>query len=167
MVALDSVMPARTALGSNVRIADTPGDLAAAQPLLAAGEAQSPGGSQPPATAAPEPKLDPAVLIARGNEFLLQSDVISARLFYRLAAARGSAAGAIAMGGTYDPISLERNAVRGVKPEPAAALDWYRKAGELGDTDAKTRIAQLLDNLRTAAARGDPQARAVLQNWAR
>ena len=110
------------------------------------------------------PKLDPSALIARGDEFLRQSDVVSARLFYRLAAANGSAAGAIAMGSTYDPVFLARNAVRGVKPEPEKALVWYRTAVEFGDPGGKTRTAQLLDALRLDAARGDPRARAILEN---
>jgi hypothetical protein len=109
------------------------------------------------------PKLDPSSLIARGDEFLSQSDVVSARLFYRLAAANGSAAGALAMGSTYDPAFLTRNAVRGVNPEPEKALVWYRRAVELGDPEGKTRTAQLLEVLRLDAARGDPRARAILE----
>jgi hypothetical protein len=108
-------------------------------------------------------KLDPAALIARGDEFLRQSDATSARLFYKLAAANGSAAGAIAMGSTYDPIYLERDAVRGVKPEPGRALSWYRTAADLGDATAKARSAQLIEMLRRDAARGDPQAKAILE----
>jgi TPR repeat protein len=109
------------------------------------------------------PKLDPSALMARGDEFLRQSDVTSARLFYRLAAVNGSAAGAMAMGSTYDPVLLERNAVRGVKPDPGKALEWYRRAVELGDPGGKTRSAELLEMLRVDAARGDPQAQAILE----
>lgn len=107
-------------------------------------------------------KLDAAALIARGDDFLRHSDVTSARLFYKLAAANGSSAGAMAMGSTYDPIFLERNAVRGVKPEPARALAWYRAAAELGDATGKARSVQLLEALRRDAARGDPEAKAIL-----
>lgn len=112
------------------------------------------------------PQLDPSALIARGDAFLRQSDVVSARLFYRLAAANGSAAGAIAMGSTYDPVFLAGNAVRGVKPEPEKALVWYRTAAQLGTPDSKTRTAQLLDALRLDAARGDARARAILDKAA-
>ena len=107
-------------------------------------------------------KLDVAALIARGDEFLRHSDVTSARLFYKLAATNGSAAGAMAMGSTYDPIFLERNAVRGVKPEPGRALAWYRAAAELGDATGKARSVQLLEALRRDAARGDPEAKEIL-----
>jgi TPR repeat protein len=107
-------------------------------------------------------RLDSAALIARGDQFLQYSDVASARLFYKLAASHGSAAGAIAMGSSYDPIFLERNGVRGVRPEPARALAWYRIASELGDAGGKARSDQLLEALRQDAARGDAQARAIL-----
>jgi TPR repeat protein len=109
-------------------------------------------------------KLDPAALIARGDEFLRHSDVASARLFYKLAASHGSAAGAIAMGSTYDPIFLERNGVRGVRPEPGRALAWYRTASEMGEGGAKGRSDRLLEILRQDAARGDPQAKAILES---
>ena len=112
------------------------------------------------------PQLDPSALIARGDAFLRQSDAVSARLFYRLAVANGSAAGAIAMGSTYDQVFLVVNAVRGVKPEPEKALAWYRTAVQLGAPDGKTRTAQLLDALRLDAARGDAHARAILDKAA-
>ena len=111
-------------------------------------------------------QLDPSALIARGDAFLRQSDAVSARLFYRLAVANGSAAGAIAMGSTYDSAFLADNAVRGVKPEPEQALVWYRTAVQLGAPDGKTRTAQLLDALRLDAARGDAHARAILDKAA-
>ena len=138
------------------------------EPLAIAGEPTGALAAEAPAIrlvagAQGAPKLDPSALIARGDEFLRQSDVVSARLFYRLAAANGSAAGAIAMGSTYDPVFLTRNAVRGVNPEPEKALVWYRRAVELGDPQGKTRAAQLLDGLRLDAARGDPRARAILE----
>jgi TPR repeat protein len=116
-----------------------------------------------PVQAAEGDKIDYASLIARGDEFLRHSDVTSARLFYKLAASRGSAAGAIAMGSSYDPILLERNGVRGVRPEPGRALAWYSIATELGDAGGKARSDQLLEVLRQDAARGDPQAKAILE----
>ena len=131
---------------------------------LAAAVSASAGGSGYVLAGAAEQKLDPEALIARGDEFMRYSDVASARLFYKLAAANGSAAGAIAMGSTFDPIFLERGGVRGVRPEPKTALSWYRVAAELGDDAGKARSAQLLDMLRRDAARGDPQAKAILES---
>ena len=131
---------------------------------LAAAVSASAGGSGYVLAGAAEQKLDPEALIARGDEFMKYSDAASARLFYKLAAANGSAAGAIAMGSTFDPIFLERGGVRGVKPEPKTALSWYRVAAELGDDAGKARSAQLLDMLRRDAARGDPQAKAILES---
>jgi hypothetical protein len=111
----------------------------------------------------PTPTLDPAMLIGRGDVFLQQLDVASARLFYRRAAQEGSAAGALAMAGTFDPITLDRRPIRGVRPDAAAALKWYRKAAELGDTNAKQRTAELIARLQSDAARGDPRAAAILE----
>jgi hypothetical protein len=135
----------------------------ASDPPLADGPALAKASAQVLAEAGGAQRIDAAALIARGDEFLRHSDVTSARLFYKLAAANGSAAGAIAMGSTYDPIFLERNAVRGVKPEPGRALAWYRAAAELGDATGKARSVQLLEALRRDAARGDPQAKAILE----
>lgn len=136
----------------------------ASDPPPANGPALAKASAQVLAEAGGVRKIDAAALIARGDEFLRHSDVTSARLFYKLAAANGSAAGAIAMGSTYDPIFLERNAVRGVKPEPGWALAWYRAAAELGDATGKARSVQLLEALRRDAARGDPQAKAILED---
>jgi hypothetical protein len=135
-----------SATGNPVRRASSSADASAS--LLA----QAPGGH----------RLDSAALIARGDQFLRYSDVASARLFYKLAASHGSAAGAIAMGSSYDPIFLERNGVRGVRPEPARAFAWFRIASELGDAGGKARSDQLLEVLRQDAARGDAHARAIL-----
>lgn len=85
--------------------------------------------SEVPVSARP---LDAALLIARGDHFLQHADVVAARLFYRLAADNGSAAAALRMAGTFDLLALERLEIRGVQPDPAAALHWYRLATTLG-----------------------------------
>jgi hypothetical protein len=114
-------------------------------------------------TAADAPKVDPALLIARGNEFLGQSDVTSARLFYGLAASHGSAAGALAMASTYDPVVLRQRAVKGVQPDPVTAVEWYRKAASLGAAEGNARAAALLDQVRRQAADGNARAKALLE----
>lgn len=115
------------------------------------------------AVAASQPPLDPAALIARGDEFLAQSDAVSARLFFRRAADNGSGAGALAMGGSFDPLVLRQRGVRGVRPDAGTALQWYRRATELGATEGQARSARLLDELRRQAAQGDEEAQAVLR----
>jgi TPR repeat protein len=104
---------------------------------------------EPPQAAAPapsEPTPDPqeiAGLIARGDELLGTGDVVSARLFYQRAAELGSGPAATAVGQTYDPLFLEVARVRGVRGDPQAAADWYRKAVALGDQQAEIRLRRL------------------------
>ena len=104
---------------------------------------------EPPQAGAPapsEPTPDPqeiAGLIARGDELLGTGDVVSARLFYQRAAELGSGPAATAVGQTYDPLFLEVARVRGVRGDPQAAADWYRKAVALGDQQAEIRLRRL------------------------
>jgi hypothetical protein len=73
-------------------------------------------------------------LIKRGDELLRIGDISAARLAYERAAAGGSARAMTALGITYDPSFF--NNVRGIRPDPAMAAEWYRKAAALGDTAA-------------------------------
>ena len=111
--------------------------------------------------ASPAP-LDSAMLIARGDEYFARSDVTAARLFYRRAFDGGSAAGATAMGATFDPIIFEQRGIRGVRADPAEALQWYRRAAQLGNAAAEARGFALIEYLRARAANGDAEARAIL-----
>lgn len=103
------------------------------------------------------------MLIARGDEYLARSDVTAARLFYRRAFDGGSIAAATAMGSTFDPIIFEQRNIRGIRADPAEALQWYRQAAQLGDADADARGLALIAYLRGRAANGDAEARAVLE----
>ena len=49
----------------------------------------------------------------------------------------------LALGSTYDPLVLQRLGVIGFAGDPAQAREWYRRAAELGSTDAPVRIDQL------------------------
>ncbi|QLH39732.1 MAG: hypothetical protein HWD60_13300 [Defluviicoccus sp.] len=128
-----------------------------------------------PATPGPESSsrretLDPTLLMDRGSTFLAQSDINSARLFFRLAAEQGSAAGAMAMAMTYDPLvpgvgetGAEAGAETGkARANPTAAVDWYRRAAQLGERDAAPRAAHLIDVLARRSAGGDAAAKAAL-----
>ena len=80
------------------------------------------------------PQADPAALAAllrRGDALLALGDVSGARRFYERAAEAGSAAGARAAGRTHDPAVLAGLGVRGIRPDPAAAAEWYRRAEAL------------------------------------
>ncbi len=124
-------------------------------PATAAADPSGPGASPAVAgTEAPEPaaRLDQGQtlagvesgrLVARGNRLLELGDVVSARLLFRIVAERGDGAAAMAVGRTYDPVFFEEAGIRGVLPEPAAALLWYRTAVELGEAAARDRTLAL------------------------
>ncbi len=84
-----------------------------------------------------------AALIARGQTYLANGDVASARLVFRRAAKTGDAQAALALGGTFDPIVLRSLGVIGVAADAAQARSWYEKAAELGSREAPHRIDQL------------------------
>jgi TPR repeat protein len=87
--------------------------------------------------------LDPAALIARGESFLALGDISAARLLYERAAESGSARAMTALGKTYDPGFLDRAKVIGIRPDPALAAEWYRKAAAFDDGEAALRLKAL------------------------
>jgi len=83
-------------------------------------------------------------LVDRGEALLRGADAISARHFFARAAETGSAEAAAAMAASYDPLYLERNAIRGVEADPEQAAAWYRVAIARGDRAAAERLNALL-----------------------
>jgi hypothetical protein len=117
-------------------------------PRAAAAEtAPPPAAIAPPAPAkSASTPADPSAgqaLRALGDERLRQGDIASARLFYERAADAGNARAALMMGGTYDASFLERLGVLGMQGDPAQAASWYRRARELGEPEADTRLQTL------------------------
>jgi len=99
----------------------------------------------PPAVAVPamtsnqEPRLsseDVAVLLTRGDSLFGTGDLVSARLFYERAANAGSGQAALRMGESYDPHFLERTHLRGARGDLTAAIYLYKRARDLGASDA-------------------------------
>jgi TPR repeat protein len=84
-----------------------------------------------------------ALLVRRGDALLGLGDVSGARLLYERAAAGGDGRGAKGAGKTYDPVFLIGIGARGIKADPVAAANWYRKAIELGDRSAVVRLTQM------------------------
>jgi type II secretory pathway predicted ATPase ExeA len=95
--------------------------------------------SRPAATAIPA-----AILLTRGDQLLRTGDLVAARLFYERGAEQGHGPSATALARTYDPLVLKEQAVRGARGDREAALSWYRRALELGDTAASARLEALL-----------------------
>jgi len=80
--------------------------------------------------------IDASAFLVRGDALLGYGDVASARLFYERAADAGNAQAAIRMGGTFDPLFLAKARLNGVRGDPAVALKWYKRAQELGASEA-------------------------------
>jgi hypothetical protein len=97
-----------------------------------------------PSTAASPDRDEVAALLTRARTYLSAGDVAAARLVLRRAAERDDAQAALALGGTYDPVVLRRLGIINFHSDPAQARDWYRKAAELGSTDASLRLEQLV-----------------------
>ncbi len=83
------------------------------------------------------------LLLRRGDAMLGLGDVAAARLLYERAAAAGEARGATGAGKTYDPKVLSLIRARGIQGDAAVAAAWYRKALDLGDASAATRLSLL------------------------
>ena len=99
---------------------------------------------QPPVSVDPRlPAKEMAALLARGDALLSIGDVASARLFYERAADAGGGLAAVRLGETFDPIFLDRIHLHGVPADPGAALSWYRRARDLGATNAEVLLKAL------------------------
>jgi hypothetical protein len=84
-----------------------------------------------------------AALIKRGQDFLKNGDIASARLLLRRAAEAGSATAAFALAETYDAAGIQRLGAIGIQPEPAKAREWYQRAAQLGSEAASQQLATL------------------------
>ena len=87
-----------------------------------------------------------ATLRARGDTLLSMGDVTSSRLFYERAFIAGDAQAAIRLGATYDPVFLSRARVQGMRGDMAIALEWYRRARDLGAVEAESLLRSIQGN---------------------
>ena len=84
-----------------------------------------------------------AALVARGDWLFATGDVASARLLYERAASVGEARAAVKLGETFDPAFLSRLKRRGERADSDMAVFWYRRARDLGASDAASRLIRL------------------------
>jgi hypothetical protein len=84
-----------------------------------------------------------AMYASRGDEMLAIKDISAARKFYEHAANGGHARAATALAKTYDSAFLTQLGAVGVRPDPALAEAWYRRAAALGDPDAEAGLRAL------------------------
>lgn len=100
---------------------------------------------QPP----PRPTLTPAELeraqrlFKRGEEYLKDTNLSEARLFFEKAADAGLAEAALALGATYDAHELDKLNIRGAHANEAMARRWYERAAQLGLAEARQRLQRI------------------------
>jgi hypothetical protein len=102
-----------------------------------------------PAPAKSAPQLSAGeltTLMARGRRFVESGDFSSARPVYRRAAEAGYAEAALALGETYDPVTLSERGAIGLGGDVTQARQWYERARELGSLEAPTRLDRLPRN---------------------
>jgi Sel1 repeat len=115
-------------------------------PTPATGLAITPPLAPPPQQQPKIMVLDPdeiAGLIARGKDFLMNGDLVSARQLLKRAAEAGSAEAALALGATFDPFVIKQLGAIGIEPDIDRARDWYQKAAALGSAAASRQLANL------------------------
>jgi hypothetical protein len=86
------------------------------------------------------------VLLEKAREKFKKGDVSGARSVFEFLAMKGDPESAIAMGETYDPVVLGQLYVKGLQPDEAKAVAWYKKAEQLGDQGARIRLNALNQN---------------------
>lgn len=116
-----------------------------APPAATPAPRESAGTATVAAPVARRPPLDTGPLMARGNAFLRERDIASARLFFERAAEEGDGAAMLALGRTFDPLELHQMGVLGIKPDAQRALDLYRAAAQAGDSTAPRSLSRLSD----------------------
>ena len=82
-------------------------------------------------------------LLARGEAYLANGNIMGARDFFERAADAGLAAAALRLAATYDPAVLRGLKVQGVAPDVALARKWYERARDLGSPEAAEALLRL------------------------
>ncbi len=105
--------------------------------------AKTPAAASEPATSSPPSTAEIVTLLIRGDATFRAGDLNSARLFYLRAFAAGEGRGALGIGASYDPFFLRRFHLWTQHGDPAEAEAWYRRARDLGASEAQSRLARL------------------------
>jgi hypothetical protein len=110
---------------------------------------QQPFPAAPPPAAAVNPAPDPSLsaevatsLMQRGQDYLKNGDIASARIVFGRLAAAGVADGAFAAGQAYDSAYLSAHNVMGVSGDEAKARIFYQRAVQLGSAEAAAQLAK-------------------------
>lgn len=81
-------------------------------------------------------------LCAEGLVAFAKGDIATARAFFVNAAEAGDARALVALGDTFDPTTLDRLGVVGLKGDGAKARDYYARALAAGASGARERLAR-------------------------
>jgi hypothetical protein len=100
-----------------------------------------PGGG-PPANVKPDDAAA-SELVAKAGRLVTKGDIVGARAVYQHAVEMGSGAAALALGTTYDPNRLWSLGALGLAGNKGRARQWYLRAIELGNSEAKARLTAL------------------------
>jgi TPR repeat protein len=92
----------------------------------------------------PLPAEQITALLARGGAFVRTRDIASARLLYERAADAGNGRAALRMGESFDPAFLDSIGIHRMLGDRQLALSWYRRASDLGDTEAALLLQKTL-----------------------
>ena len=82
-------------------------------------------------------------LCAEGLVAFAEGDIATARAFFVSAAEAGDPRALVALGDTFDPATLSRLGVVGLKGDGAKARDYYARALAAGASGARERLASL------------------------
>ena len=82
-------------------------------------------------------------LCAEGLAAFAKGDIATARAFFVSAAQAGDPRALVALGDTFDPATLTRLGVIGLKGDGAKARDYYARALAAGASGARERLASL------------------------
>jgi hypothetical protein len=89
-----------------------------------------------------------AALLERGREYVRTADLAAARLLFKRAAEAGDPQAALALGATYDPVTLGEIGLENFYSDTAEARTWYEQARELGSPRAMARLKRLASESR-------------------
>jgi TPR repeat protein len=82
-------------------------------------------------------------LLAKADRLLEKGDIVAARALYQRAAEMGSGPAALTLAATYDPNRLWSFGALGMVGNKERARQWYARASELGQPEAKVRLMAL------------------------
>lgn len=82
-------------------------------------------------------------MLSRGANLMDDGDIAGARLIFEYLAEQGSASGAVAFAKSFDPNLFEKGYIKGPQPSTEDAMKWYRRAAELGNKEAISRLNTL------------------------